>query len=110
MTIVNQTKQIIIANQTVVPTALLDQSLGLLTYKTAVAMLLKTRFGVHTFGMKYAIDVMILDETNHLAALKENLKPNQIFLWNPKHKTVIELPAGTIKKTKTKPGDKIAIE
>ncbi|MGI8420608.1 MAG: DUF192 domain-containing protein [Candidatus Levyibacteriota bacterium] len=105
MKIVNQTRKTVIANHTVVPTSVLGQSLGLLKHKTPVAMILTTHFGVHTFWMKYAIDIIILDKTNHVAAIKENLKPNQIFLWNPKHKTVIELPAGTVKRTKTQIGD-----
>jgi uncharacterized membrane protein (UPF0127 family) len=110
MKIYNQTRQTTLTDKIIVPTAYLDQSLGLLKHKTPVAMLLKTHFGVHTFFMKYPIDVIILDETNHVAALKENLKPNQIYLWNPKHETVLELPTETLKKTKTQLGDRIEIK
>jgi len=71
-------------------------------------MLLKTHFGIHTFGMGYPIDVLVLDKKNNVAAMKKNVKPNRIFLWNPKFQTVIELPAGTIKKTKTQLQDKLS--
>jgi len=64
-------------------------------------MLFRTRFGIHTIGMKYAIDVLILDKKNKVVAIKKNLEPNKIFLWNPAFNTVLELPAGTINKTKT---------
>jgi uncharacterized membrane protein (UPF0127 family) len=110
MKITNQTRNTILAEETIIPTSILDEALGLLRYKTPTAMLFKTRFGLHTFFMKYAIDVLILDETNHVAALKENITPNQIYIWNPKHNTTLELPPGTIKKTKTKLGDKIKIK
>jgi hypothetical protein len=72
-------------------------------------MLLKTHFGIHTFGMKYPIDILILDQQNCVVARKENLKPNTIFLWNPRYETVLELPAGTIKKTKTEIDDNILL-
>ncbi len=107
MTVVNQSRQTTLTHKLIIPTSLLDQSLGLLKYKTPVAMLLRTRYGIHTFGMRYAIDVVILDKANRVVALKENLKPNSIFIWNWKYDTVLELPAGTIKKTNVKINDVI---
>ena len=50
--------------------------------------------------MKYSIDVLILDKAGRVVALKENLKPFRIFLWNPLFDRVVELPAGTIKNEK----------
>lgn len=70
-------------------------------------MLLKTRYGIHTFGMKYPIDVLILDEQNNIVTIKNNLRPNNIFIWNIQYETVLELPKGTIEKSKTKLGDTI---
>ena len=110
MRILNQTRKTVIANETVIPISKLDQSLGLLKYKTPIAMLFKTRFGIHTFAMRYPIDVLIIDQSNQIATIKENLSPNQIYLWNPEHNIVLELPPGTIKKSKTKSGDKIQIK
>jgi len=105
MKIINKTKQNLIAQNVIIPKTLLDQSLGLLKYKTPAAMLLTTRFGIHTFGMRYPIDILILDKQNRVAALKENLKPNRIFVWNFRYETILELPTGTIEKTKTETGD-----
>jgi uncharacterized protein len=107
MKVVNQTKKTIIAENVVAPTSLLDQSLGLLKYKTPQAMLLKTHFGIHTFGMRYPIDVVILDKQNRVALVKINLKPNNIFIWDITQETVLELPQGTIEKTKTKLEDQL---
>lgn len=68
-------------------------------------MLLKTRFGIHTFGLKYPIDVLILNKQNYVVAMKEKLKTNRIFVWNIKYETVLELPYGVIKKSITRIGD-----
>lgn len=105
MKIVNQTKKTTIAENVIVPKSLLDQSLGLLKHKAPQAMLLKTRFGIHTFGMRYTIDVLILDNKNKVVAMKESIKPNKIFVWDINYDTVLELPPGTIKKTKTEKED-----
>ena len=72
-------------------------------------MLFKTRYGIHTFGMKYPIDIVILDNQNRVAVLKKAMEQNRIFLWNIKYETVLELPAGTIEKTKTQILDIVAI-
>ena len=101
MKVINQTKQTTFAKKIVIPTSLLDQSLGLLRYKTPVAIFLKTRFGIHTFAMRYPIDVLILDKLNRVVSMKQSMKPNNIFIWDIKHDTVLEFPSGLIKKTKT---------
>ena len=107
MKVVNHTQKTTLAENLIIPTSLLDQSLGLLKHKTPTAMLLKTRYGIHTFGMHYSIDVLILNKQNRIVSLKENMKPNSIFLWNPKYETVLELPKGTIEKTKTELSDSL---
>jgi uncharacterized membrane protein (UPF0127 family) len=107
MIIKNKTKQTTLAREVLQPKSFQEQSLGLLAHKTPIAMILHTRFGIHTLFMKYSIDVLILDKNDQVVALKENLKPNDIFIWNPKYNKVLELPTGTIIKTKTKLTDKI---
>ena len=71
---------------------------GLIGKKKPQSLMLKTRFGIHTFGLKFPIDVLILNNENKVASIKKNLKPNRIFLWNPMHDKVLELPSGTIQK------------
>lgn len=83
---------------------------GLLGKKKAEPLLISTRFGIHTFGLKFAIDVIIVDANNRIVALKKNLVKNKIFFWNPWHSTVLELPGGFIEKQKLALGQKITIE
>ncbi len=105
MTVKNKTKKTILAKNLHIPQSILTQSLGLLAHKTPTAMLLRTHFGIHTLFMKYPIDVLILDRTNHVAVIKKSMKPYDFFVWNFKHNTVLELPAGVISQSKTTVGD-----
>ncbi len=73
-----------------------QRCVGLLNKSEPKPLYLKTRWGIHTFGMKYAIDVVVLDDNFVVHAIKTNLKPWNIYLWSPKFKHVLELPQGTI--------------
>jgi hypothetical protein len=75
---------------------------GLIGKEKPEPLMLRTHFGIHTFGLKFPIDVLILNDENTVVSIKKDLKPNRIFLWNPKYEKVIELPEGTIKKKKIK--------
>jgi uncharacterized protein len=63
--------------------------------KIIIPIYFETRFGVHTFGVRHPIDVLILDE-NSLVVKKKTLKPNRIFVWPIKYNRVVELPAGSL--------------
>lgn len=75
---------------------------GLIGKDNPYALLLKTHFGIHTFGLKFPIDVLILNNQNKVVSMRKNLKPNRIFLWNPRYERVIELPHGTIEEKQIK--------
>lgn len=84
--------------------------IGLIGKKKPVSLLIKTRFGIHTFGLKFPIDVLILDKKNKIVSLKKSLKPNRIFLWNPLYEKVLELPEGTINEEGLKVGHKLNLK
>jgi len=83
--------------------------IGLIGQKSQ-AICFTTRFGIHTFGMQYPIDVVILDGNNVVRKIKENLQPNRFFFWNPKYNVVLELPQEEIKKRKIKTGTELKVE
>jgi uncharacterized membrane protein (UPF0127 family) len=89
--------------------SLREKTIGLLGANKAHAVVLKTRFGIHTFGMKFSIDVLVLNQDNTVMTLVENLHPNLIFVWPPRFDTIIELPAGGIKKHKISIGEKLKL-
>lgn len=57
-----------------------------------------TSFGIHTFGLKFPIDVVILNKRGKIASIYQGVKPNRIMFWNPRHNIVLELPQGFVKK------------
>ena len=63
--------------------------------------------GVHTFGMKFAIDVLALDEAGVVIDLVAGMKPRRVRLPRKGTAGVLELPAGWVAKTGTKLGHRI---
>ena len=87
-----------------------EKVIGLIGKDKPQALMIRTRFGIHTFGLKFPIDVLILDKKNRVVFLKKNLMPWRIFLWNPMYDKVLELPYGTIAKKKIKINDEIFLK
>lgn len=86
-----------------------QKTIGLIGCKTAYPVYFQTRFGIHTFGLRFPIDVLILDEVYRVVKIKNIILPNRLFLWNPKYYNVVELPAGEIEKKGIKLNSKIRI-
>jgi len=70
--------------------------LGLIGKDKPQTLLIRTRFGIHTFGVKFPIDVLVLDDNFKVVGVKKNLLPNRFFFWNPLYDKVLECPKGTI--------------
>lgn len=66
--------------------------------------------GVHTWGMRFAIDVIALDDHGVVIDRVSNLKPWRIRLPRPGTAGVLELPAGTLEKSGTDVGHRIEFE
>jgi uncharacterized membrane protein (UPF0127 family) len=64
--------------------------------------------GVHTLGMKFAIDVLYLDRKKRVRKLRRVMRPWRLSICLLAH-SVLELPAGTIDRTGTQPGDQILL-
>lgn len=89
--------------------SLRTKSIGVIGKKHIEPVHFTTRWGIHTFGVLHPIDVLILDNDNHVVKLTQNLKPNRIFYWHPRYKHVIELPSGEIAKKGIAMGDAITL-
>ena len=63
---------------------------------------------VHTFAMRFAIDLVYLDRDCVVKKLRSNVPPGRLSACLFA-RSVIELPAGTIEATGTQIGDRIAI-
>ncbi len=64
---------------------------------------------VHSFGMKFAIDVLFLDRTKKVRKTRSNMVPRRLAFCLPAH-SVLELPAGAIAETLTQSGDQLQFE
>lgn len=65
--------------------------------------------GVHTFAMRFPIDVVYLDGERVVVHLEESLKPWRIAPLRWRAASVLELPEKTLRSTQTVVGDKIEI-
>ena len=63
---------------------------------------------VHTFAMRFPIDLVYLDRKLVVRKVRSNVPPGKISVCFTAH-SVIELPAGTAVATGTRPGDHISI-
>ena len=73
------------------------------------ALWIKPCFSVHTFFMKFAIDVIFLNKKNQIIASVSNLSPNRMTRLYPQSFSVLELPPGTIVAMNSEIGDIIEI-
>lgn len=64
---------------------------------------------IHTFMMKYPIDVIYADRYGYVLDTAENVLPGQYLKPVQKARTVLELPAGRIAKLGVTAGDRIGI-
>jgi uncharacterized membrane protein (UPF0127 family) len=62
---------------------------------------------IHTFGMKFPIDVVFLDSSLLVKRVYQALPPSRLtrFVWRAK--SVLELPSGSLKSTGTMVGDQL---
>ncbi len=109
MILKNLTKKTVISNDLKEATSFSDQVLGLLNPANPRSLLFRTRFGIHTFGLKNTIDVLVLDSRWKVVKICIGLKPNRLFFYNPLFPIVIELPRNSITNSKTAIGDILSI-
>jgi uncharacterized membrane protein (UPF0127 family) len=108
MIVKNITRNTIISKDLEIAKSLFQRFFGLLDKGNPSSLLFKTRFGIHTFGINYPIDVMVVGKSNKVTVLK-SVNPYNIFIYNPKFNLVLELPHGSIKRSNTRLGDRIKI-
>ena len=61
---------------------------------------------IHTFGMKFPIDVLFLNREKKVLKVRQNMPKSRISVSIWAH-SVLELPAGAIAATSTEPGDQL---
>ena len=114
MYIKNITKKRIIADNAAICKNIIAKSLGLmfaLKPKTLIFIFKKEKIiPLHMLFVFYPIDVLFLDKNKIVVEIKEALMPFSFYTPKNKAQYIIELPKGSVKKTKTKVGDRIGFQ
>jgi uncharacterized membrane protein (UPF0127 family) len=64
---------------------------------------------VHSFGMKFAIDLVYLDRKKRVRKIRKEMVPRRLSACLTAH-SVLELPVGAIDASRTEPGDQLEFE
>ncbi len=67
------------------------------------------RYGVHMFFVRFPIDLLYLNQDFVVVDIRRELRPWRIHRPKVKASYIVELPAGTISRTRTKLGHKLAL-
>jgi uncharacterized protein len=111
--IINLTKHQVLAEHVLLSTTFLRRLKGLLGYKSLEenqAMILRPANSVHTFFMRFPIDVLFVGRNNIVVKAVKNMGSFKITRIYFKSAFVIEFPAGLINATQTAEGDYLQIQ
>lgn len=108
----NETKGTFLAFRVAVADSILSRLVGLLgrkSLKPDQGMWIVPANSIHTFGMVFSFDVVMIDKDFRVVSMKEMVKPFRIMLPKLRAESVIELPAHTIFRSRTQVGDQLLI-
>jgi len=103
----------VLANRVGVAATRASRAVGLLSrsgLEPGEALWIVPSRGVHTWGMRFTIDVLALDDAGKVIDCVSNLRPWRVRLPRRGTAGVLELPAGTLAASHTSLGDQILIE
>ncbi len=90
-----------------------DRMIGLLKEKAlndGEGLLLQGTRSIHTFGMRFPIDVIYLDAAGRVLRTIHSLPPNRIGPFRRGVRSVLEMRAGAIAQSQTQVGDFLKID
>ena len=65
---------------------------------------------VHTIGMLFSFDLVLIDKNFKVVGLRELVRPFRITMPNHRAESVLELPAHSIFRSRTQIGDQLVID
>lgn len=101
MQLYNESKQAIILEKLTIADSFFKRLIGLLGKKEISAdegIFINPCKSIHTFFMKFPIDVVFLDKSQKVIFIQECIQPNKVTPFIKKSKTVIEMKGNKIKK------------
>jgi uncharacterized protein len=113
VSVYNKTKETFLAFRVRVADFILSRLIGLLGKRSLPpnsGIWIFPASGIHTFGMLFTIDVVLIDKDFKVVGLRECLRPFSLVWPSFRAESVIELPAHTIRRSRTEVGDQLLIE
>jgi len=110
MRILNKNKNIILAEEAFVAKSLYSRIKGLIAREALLrqeALVINRCNSIHTFFMRFPIDVLFVDKKNKIVGIGLNIKPWRLSPIYWKAKFVVEFPAGVLLESKTQKGDEL---
>lgn len=108
----NKTTGTVLADRIVRPRGWYRRTLGLLDRKRLAGdegLWLDRCWGVHTVGMRFAIDVLFLDDAFRVLAIRTNVRSGCFAVTHGQASHVVELPAGTCERFDLLPNDAMVL-
>jgi len=112
MEVLNTTKGILLADKAIFAETLWKRLVGLLGREglgEGEALVIRPCSGIHTFFMRFPIDVIFLDRDSRVRKVIRSMQPFRLSSLVFGAREVIELPSGTIFASHTEVGDIIEI-
>ena len=109
---VNNTKEITIVDELKIPRKIVGNFIGLMFSNelgSRQGLALEKVIKVHTFFMKYPIDIFYIDKNDQIIRIDENVKPWKVLKLCRKSDYIIETNAGVANKTNSEVNDSVAI-
>ncbi len=104
---------VVVADRVTVASRRLERAVGLLgrnRLDAGEALWITPCHGVHTWFMRFTIDVLAMDANGVVVDVVPAMKPWRMRLPKPGATSVLELPAGTLVNAGMKVGHRIKIE
>jgi len=116
MRLINKTTGEVLANRVELADTFWRRFRGLMfrrNFRRGQALLFKlskpSRYGVHMFFVRFPIDLLYLNSKFSVVDMRQTLGPWRIHRPRVKANYIVELPVGTISRTRTKLGHKLAL-
>jgi uncharacterized protein len=107
----NSTREKVLADRAILAGTSRERRTGLLKHSSLPAgegLWIVPCEAIHTFGMKFPIDILFLDRKRKILKTRNAIVPKRFSVCLRAH-SVLELPAGTLLGTGTEAGDVLEI-
>ncbi len=108
MTVTNLTTGSVVATKVGLARKLTERMKGLLgrsRLDPGEGLIIKPCSAIHTFGMRFPIDVVFFDGEGRVISAIRGMKPCRMSMWRPGAKGVLELPVGALEASPARAGD-----